>query len=496
MYKVFIVDDEPIIREGLKRIINWDKCGFKIVGEAGDGLEALEKVSKLRPDLCIIDIKMPEIDGLELISKIKKIKNETKILILTGYPEFDYAQKAIDLGVEGYILKPVDPEVLLEKLNKVLTQLEKEKFLFETSRERILEKLLKGHLELNEKEINQILDLDLPWKSYQVVLVSQSEKSVEYLKIFQEISKFFSFSFIVEGITGFIVEDFNKEKRKILSLRNHLKRKFGGYYIFSIGEKVYSVCQIYFSYNTAFSIIQKRFLYENRGLLFWNNKKNNAVYLKRESELLPQIIQVIESFDLVGLEDLLEEKLKLHIAKEDEEQEIKLSYLNLYINVITTLLSKYPRFKDFSEKYLKKKVFEEFHKKRSLLDLHNYVKEIFLDIFKDFSEIVGNSPFWRITEYIEANYYKDLRLKNIAKEFGYNPCYLGKVFKKYTGEKFNTYLDKVRMCKAKELLLSGMKVTEVAERVGYKDLDYFVYKFKKYTGKSPQSFREEGTGNL
>lgn len=496
MYKVLIVDDEPIIREGLKKIVNWDFLSFKIVGEAGDGLEAFEKFSKLKPDLCIIDIKIPEIDGLELISKIKEIKNDTKILILTGYPEFDYAQKAIDLGVEGYILKPVDPEILLEKLNKIHAELEKEKFLFEVSRERIIEKFFKGYLDLSEKEINQIFNLDLPWKSYQVILISPSEKNIKYYPIFQETFKLFSFSFVIEGIVGFVVEDFNKEKKRILTLRNQLKNRFEERFVFSIGEKVYSIWQIHFSYESALSLIKKRFLYEDRGFLFLKDNKSSLTNLKGESEILTKMIQIMESFDLVGLENLLEEKMKLHMLKEDEEQDIKLSYLNLYISVITNLLSKYPRFKDFSGKYLKKKIFDEFYNKKSLLDLHNYIKDLFLDIFKDFSEIAGSSPFWKITEYIEANYYKNLKLKDIAEEFGYNPCYLGKVFKKYTGEKFNTFLDKVRICKAKDLLISGMKVVDVAEKVGYKDLDYFVYKFKKYTGKSPQSFREERPNNL
>jgi two-component system response regulator YesN len=122
MYKVLIVDDEPIIREGMKKIINWNIYGYKVIGDAENGLDAYNKILTLNPDLCIIDIKMPEMDGLELISKIKECEINTKIIILTGYPEFEYAQKAIDLGVESYILKPVDPNILIEKIKKVYTQ--------------------------------------------------------------------------------------------------------------------------------------------------------------------------------------------------------------------------------------------------------------------------------------------------------------------------------------------------------------------------------------
>jgi len=128
-YKVLIADDEPVIRQGLKKIVNWNILGFKIVGEAENGIEALDKVHKLDPDLCVIDIRMPGMDGLELISEIRKSKSEIKIIILTGYPEFEYAQKAISLGVQSYILKPVDPQILKDELTKIYEDLERKKFL-------------------------------------------------------------------------------------------------------------------------------------------------------------------------------------------------------------------------------------------------------------------------------------------------------------------------------------------------------------------------------
>jgi two-component system response regulator YesN len=187
----------------------------------------------------------------------------------------------------------------------------------------------------------------------------------------------------------------------------------------------------------------------------------------------------------------LEEKMELHIFREDSEEDIKLSYLNLYINVINYLSSNYPKFKGISLKYLNKKILNEFYKKCSLIDLHNFINGIFLEIIRVFSEMIGNSIISKITEYISVNYNRDLKLKNIAREFGYESCYFGKMFRKYIGEKFNVYLDKIRINKAKELLIKGMKVVEVAEKVGYKDIDYFIYKFKKYVGKSPQNFKTE-----
>ncbi len=201
-------------------------------------------------------------------------------------------------------------------------------------------------------------------------------------------------------------------------------------------------------------------------------------------------VNAIEDLDFIKLWELLEDKMILHKIWEEEEQEIKLSYFNLYVDIITLFIAKYPQFKEKASKYLRKEIFEGIFSKRNLVDLHVFVKEILTELISDFSEIMDRNPIIKVTEYIESNFYKNLKLKDVAKEFGYNPCYFGKIFKKYTKEKFNTYLDKVRINKAKELLMKGMKVSEVAEIVGYKDVDYFVGKFKKYTGKSPQSFKE------
>jgi two-component system response regulator YesN len=492
MYKVLIVDDEPIIREGMKKIINWNIYGYKVIGDAENGLDAYNKILTLNPDLCIIDIKMPEMDGLELISKIKECEINTKIIILTGYPEFEYAQKAIDLGVESYILKPVDPNILIEKIKKVYTQLEKEKSFIEVSKEKILEKIIKKDIEnLNELELNRIYNFNFPWKSYQIVLIYIENSKILPIK---DIKNFFPFySFIVDNFICILLKDITCPyiKRKLLDLRNHLRLKYNINAIISVGEKVNKIEDLNHSYNTALMLIEKRFIYNHKGILYPFNTKKLKIKEIKEDNIFLEIINCIENFNLNKLQDILEEKMESHIFREDSEEDIKLSYLNLYINVINYLSSNYPKFKDISLKYLNEKILNEFYKKCSLIDLHNFINGIFLEIIRVFSEMIGNSIISKITEYISVNYYRDLKLKNIAREFGYESCYFGKMFRKYTGEKFNVYLDKIRINKAKELLIKGMKVVEVAEKVGYKDIDYFIYKFKKYVGKSPQNFKTE-----
>ena len=119
MIKVFLVEDEYAIREGIKKSVDWEKNGFELVGEAGDGEMAFPKILKTKPDILITDIRMPFMDGLELATLVKKELSDIKIVVLSGYDDFNYAKKAISIGVEEYILKPVSGENLLKELGKI-----------------------------------------------------------------------------------------------------------------------------------------------------------------------------------------------------------------------------------------------------------------------------------------------------------------------------------------------------------------------------------------
>ena len=127
MYSVFLVDDEPIVLEGLRTKIDWEGYVFNFIGEATDGEIALSMIHELKPDILITDIKMPFMDGLELSTAIKKTQPWIKIIILSGHDEFDYAKKAISIGVEDYLLKPFTSEDVVASLQKVAAQIDKEK---------------------------------------------------------------------------------------------------------------------------------------------------------------------------------------------------------------------------------------------------------------------------------------------------------------------------------------------------------------------------------
>ena len=189
MYKVFIVDDEIVVRESLRNNINWDLTPFAFSGEAQDGEIALSMVQDIKPDILITDIKMPFMDGLELSRIVKRTMPWVKVIILSGHDEFDYAKEAISIGIEEYLLKPICSSELLESLYKVAERIEQEKAermnleaLQEQLRsssalkvEQMLSELLVGGLSTVEAlEKARAIHLDLLAKRYLVMIVEMS----------------------------------------------------------------------------------------------------------------------------------------------------------------------------------------------------------------------------------------------------------------------------------------------------------------------------------
>ena len=150
MYSVFLVDDEPIVLEGIRTKIDWESSGFTFAGEATDGEIALSMIHELKPDILITDIKMPFMDGLELSAAIKKIQPWIKIIILSGHDEFEYAKKAISIGIEDYLLKPFTADDILTSLKKVAAHIDKERM--QVSDINRLKEELKSHDKLLQKE--------------------------------------------------------------------------------------------------------------------------------------------------------------------------------------------------------------------------------------------------------------------------------------------------------------------------------------------------------
>jgi YesN/AraC family two-component response regulator len=367
MYRVMIVDDEPLIREGMRTLIEWEYYGFKVVAVARDGNDALAQYDDAAPDLMIIDIRMPVMDGLQLIEAVRKQNNRTHYLILSGYSDFDYAKRAIHSKVDGYILKPVDEDELVQYMMMIRTQLDKE-----------------------------------------------------------------------------FADDPHDDRRS--------SRDF-------FGKEV----------------------------------QFGATTLKAESiDLTPYIDKLYFALDIGNKESasLLLQQIGNDIVKTDiSEQLIKTQYVQLFVTVIHKLLQGHLTLKSSEHEFTE--WIARIYKQTTFMTMQIFIDSQ-LSVIMD--RIGLNNPHTlvkRMADMIQRNYSENLKLESLAEVFNYNSAYLGKLFKNHTGENFNTYLDRVRINKAKELLDQGLKVYQVAELVGYTNVDYFHTKFKKYVGKAPKAYQNE-----
>ncbi|WP_164977980.1 response regulator transcription factor [Geobacillus sp. PK12] len=502
MYKVIIVDDEPMIREGLKALISWDEYGFEVVETASNGKEGYEKFKALQPELMIIDIRMPEMDGLYLIRKIREENQQTHFLILSGYADFQYAQKAIDLHADGYLLKPLDEEELIEYLQTIVEKIEKERMMlraWEDERKKVRNEfvrvlLLGGH-SYSDSKIEQLCkEFHLSYPSYQVALIAGIiNDRGDQAPIVQLIEgsdrglvipyKEWAVVLLFEGLKSYQSE---------ICFYEQVKEVVGDSKIYvAIGEAVYDIKQIAQSFQTAYRFIQKSF-YFREGLLTSRSCSSTTAHLLRSSysarEYSEKLFYALEIGDLYTCKTILQEIGHHMIHFDYDEQQIKNDFVKIMAKVLNKFDHTNPTVKPKLETYFSE--ITAIYSLRNLPDIQDYMAELCKKIIEIVCDGKSNSNMKRIIDFVDKHYNENLRLENLAELFHYNSAYLGKLFKNYTGEYFNTYLDKVRIHHAKRLLLEGYKVYEVAEQVGYANVDYFHKKFRKYTGMSPAQFRK------
>lgn len=494
MLSVLIIDDEPNVRKGLKIIVPWRENGFEICGEAGDSEEGLKKILSLRPNIVLIDIKMSGKLGTEVIKEAIQNGFKGKFIIISGYSNFEYAKDAIKYGVKSYILKPIDEDELLDemlKLGKEIKEQQAWKANIEIIKEAKLRKLILG----------QCTDIENTYEKYsdfKLALIFSNlygENGINMVKIEEiiknEYEKWFESTDItmINNYAAILLKDFSYShaEKELFQLREKLNKDV----FITIGEEVYSANLVNQSYKSAEEIMKNRFLYLEKGVVSYKNirkeytEKNDIQNIDYE-----KIYNYVEVKDKEELKKIIR-SIEIYMRKSKySEKEIKIIGVKLFLELREKIINDY----DLKESDLKSKeeIMTEIHSKESLKGISDYL----IDNFTKISEIIGNQSskniVMRVVNYINKNYYRDLKLESLAELFNYNSAYLGKLFKNEVGESFNTYLDKIRIEKAKQMLIEKkFKVYKVCEKVGYKNLDYFHSKFKKYVGISPLNYKKQ-----
>lgn len=518
MYKVMIVDDEPLIREGLTTLIDWEAYGFQVVQTAKDGLDALDKVEAHAPDLLIVDIRMPGMDGLQLIETIRSRQLDPKLLILSGYADFDYAKKAIKSRVEGYILKPVDEDELVEYLTSIKRALDREQVEAEQfnsvtrkSCETLIQSVLTGSGSYKGSISSSASELGLIWKQYQVLLLliqfdnarqvdvlsnarSKLESWIEEQELGVVFMRDLQIGILLRGqyTTSSQLERLYKELDEALSDLDLT-------YYAAIGRTVYRFVDIKASYDEAFELLKRKFYAASGRILSMGSSPELKGMIEGEKpehgfDAEPYAEKLYLALDVANKETIREtlSSMKEEMMRYDlSEQAVKTATVQMLSSVVGKLLQHHEELRSVHQESASWIL--EFYRYESISEMFASIEDKLFQLVDRFGSMNSETLVKRMIDLIHRNYDENLKLEMLADVFNYNSAYLGKMFKNQTGEYFNTYLDKVRIEKAKELLEEGLKVYQVAERVGYTNVDYFHSKFKKYTGVSPSAYRSKSS---
>lgn len=537
--KVFLVEDEMVIRRGIKNSIDWEKEGYIFCGEASDGELAYPMIIKEKPDILITDIRMPFMDGLELCKLVKKELPNIKILILSGYDEFDYAKEAIRLGVTEYLLKPISSGKLLEALNGVSESIRREKedkdlvrkYMEEMrentehEKQKFFEQMIAGNLSMADAlETGKKYEMNLSAGMYNLLLFrftlgEENRKSGELLgeaeyaieKLTERLEYVFEFQRGVEGWAFLLMAD-NEEQmsERVKELSKDLEEIMKNYstiaYFGGIGQPVARLRELEESFREAERALAARFTMElNRIISVEDIRMAQNVDTLDDIEItsfgeIEKTRTMLEKFLNNGAEDEIDEFVDVYINELPEEN-LKSVLMRQYI-----IMDAYIVMMSFCEKIegiegemqaQSEELKNSMKTIQTLEEIKNYIRMLLKKIIGVRDTISGRrySDIIEIAkDQIRKTYMSDeISLNTIAAEVGMSPSYFSSIFNKEMGKTFVEYLTEIRMDRAKELLMcSSMKISEIGYEVGYKDPHYFSYIFKKTQNCTPKEFRARG----
>ena len=537
--KVFLVEDEMVIRRGIKNSIDWEKEGYIFCGEASDGELAYPMIIKEKPDILITDIRMPFMDGLELCKLVKKELPNIKILILSGYDEFDYAKEAIRLGVTEYLLKPISSGKLLEALNGVSESIRREKedkdlvrkYMEEMrentehEKQKFFEQMIAGNLSMADAlETGEKYEMNLSARMYNLLLFrftlgEENRKSGELLgeaeyaieKLTERLEYVFEFQRGVEGWAFLLMAD-NEEQmsERVKELSKDLEEIMKNYstiaYFGGIGQPVARLRELEESFREAERALAARFTMElNQIISVEDIRMAQNVDTLDDIEItsfgeIEKTRTMLEKFLNNGAEDEIDEFVDVYINELSEEN-LKSVLMRQYI-----IMDAYIVMMSFCEKFegiegeiqaQSEELKNSMKTIQTLEEIKNYIRMLLKKIIGVRDTISGRrySDIIEIAkDQIRKTYMSDeISLNTISAEVGMSPSYFSSIFSKEMGKTFVEYLTEIRMDRAKELLMcSSMKTSEIGYEVGYKDPHYFSYIFKKTQNCTPKEFRARG----
>ncbi len=526
VYKVLIVDDEVLVRVGLKSTIDWNSIGFTVIGEAPNGEKAYEMYKLYNPDVIITDIKMPKKDGLWLTEEVRKEDSVTQILVLTCYDDFTNVRQALKCGANNYILKSeVEDEELISTMLEVKRNLDnmdkdalgkdKDSETLMKSKNQLIEYLIDGSSSFDEVDFEGFkhVDFNIYGGKYSILgFFPEANDIIASIKERENVK-----NAMIELITWI----FSKEKIQCL-----LKEQEGGliYFISKEDIKYGEVQEVikyikttviqYFNikldviYTPIFSEIRefpnyfKEYVERSKDIFYLplgsvvetreNKELKDINMLKFEKQSKSILINFIEEGNLEGGKSHIESIEKKINGCKISELTCKL----MYCNIIVSILERYEEYfqgNDYDSLY------QGYYNKIMDSTRIMFISKLMCKFLEEICQLVlrirddQNSKYIinKVVEYIEKNYSSKVTLEDIATHINLSKQYLSFLFKKETGINISSYIINLRIEKAKEMINKGedsMKV--IYQRVGFTDQQYFYKTFKKVTGLTVGQYKD------
>lgn len=507
LLSVLIVDDELPIRQELK-MFDWEQWGTVLIGEAENGVEALQMCREYTPDIVITDITMPRMDGLTLFRKLKEEFPCTQVIILTCHSDFDYAREALKLGAIDYITKVmVEEEELARALKKARKEIDRELYHLKGAEEalryeqaRIIRKILYGKdnndkiIELLNELKKQGLNINFPLRLVNLSILVDSQ---DWLFIRQEISSFLSnyrtdLQWVLTGIGQYLLF-FDKKKdhqeyleTKLNEVLQYLKEKIDNQLSF-IQNEIYT-------YGVIGNIIKQPvdFKENYKKIQKWRNMS----FYDDETSIYFGIPWVVESLSRKEIKQVESKMREVYLKKEKLIEFIKNNFTNWAIDRLPPLPELKNLVLEWRGEWYRKLRFggyiEDFSKQiTQARTLSEMISIIMLDLNAEKNERHYRPEVRKARNIVLEKYNEPITLSSIAEEVGLCSNYLSRLFTEEVGESFNDMITRLRLEKACDLLKNtNLKIYEVAEEVGISSYRYFSVLFKNNIGVTPSQYRK------
>lgn len=530
LFKVMVVDDEEMARKMIMESISWSSLDMEIMADTGSALEALALMEDQTPDILFTDIKMPYMDGLEFSRIVKSKYPHIKIVILTAFKDFDYAQKSVSIGISSFLLKPVNRMELQETAMQLRKQIDEEKKKWfeydhlkkvltenrEMLREKFLLELLEEDIYTEETEKQLDYYFSGQFVDYiQVTLLGSSvtvSDTVEEQKILQDmksrefIQEYLNHDKRVEVLTDkdhhLILLSYAKEiqmSQLCESISRGIYQTSGIQMGFGIGNAYSSLNQIGESYKEALEALKYSAYSSEKPIVFYNDDLHmqNTKWKPEKSQ-----IEDIKFYIKAGMSDELNTVLpQLYLDKEEKlisvefARMLSITLLSSGVNTANEIgLPVESIFGAESNDFFT--ILTEDTAIGMRTKTCEYLNKL-TDSISGFRSNKSKSVLWDVLQYIQKEVSNpELSLSKVAGVFHMNDSYLSRVFSRELGFSFSKYLMRLRMEKAIQLLAeTNMKAYQIGEAVGIPDAYYFSSCFKKHTGKSIRDYKKEKLNN-